>query len=209
MSIFKQMKNKVKNNHGVSILFALFLFLVATMVTVTIINASLTSVIRVNDSRDYQQASLDLSSAEGIIVDQINGAWITVTKQTEQQESTTHSESAFCEELTYLVSEIRKLDLELSDQSVSTTFTMSIANMDDVQGTMYLKYEKPTSQSEGEYSLVILLSVDDLANMNVHFTSTFSEQTSSWKEGSKTITKVIDTYSFADGKASGSKVVTS
>ena len=57
------MKRKLKNKRGASILIAMVVFLAASMVSVVIISASLTSVKRVKDDRQDKEEYLAVNSA--------------------------------------------------------------------------------------------------------------------------------------------------
>lgn len=63
---------KLNNQHGVSILFALMMMLVAAMVSLTIVSASISAVKRTNAIRNTQQESLSLDSATLFIKKQMN-----------------------------------------------------------------------------------------------------------------------------------------
>lgn len=68
----KQIKNKLKSESGVSILFALLLMLVVAMVSVVMVNASLTAVKRTSAKKDNQQISISLDSAALLLRDRIS-----------------------------------------------------------------------------------------------------------------------------------------
>lgn len=61
-------RQKLHSCRGASILLALLLMLVATMVSAVIVGASLTAAKRVNDDRAQEQASLSISSAGRLMV---------------------------------------------------------------------------------------------------------------------------------------------
>lgn len=67
----KEMKNKLKSESGVSILFALLLMLVVAMVSVVMVNASLTAVKRTSAKKDNQQVSISLDSAALLLRDRM------------------------------------------------------------------------------------------------------------------------------------------
>lgn len=67
----KQIQNKLKSESGVSILFALLLMLVVAMVSVVMVNASLTAVKRTSAKKDNQQVSISLDSAALLLRDKI------------------------------------------------------------------------------------------------------------------------------------------
>lgn len=70
LSLFKQ---KLFNKNGVSILFALLLFLVVSMVSVTIIAAATSTSKQLNSIKDTNQANVDLDSAVLFLKKNLNG----------------------------------------------------------------------------------------------------------------------------------------
>lgn len=64
---------KLKDNSGVSILFALLLFLVVSLVSITIIVASTSSVKRTNSSKKTEQYNLAVESALLMLKDDLDG----------------------------------------------------------------------------------------------------------------------------------------
>lgn len=67
----KRIKKKLHSQSGASFLFALLAFLVAAVVSVTIVSAALTTVKRVNSDRESQQAQLTLISAAQFVRDEM------------------------------------------------------------------------------------------------------------------------------------------
>lgn len=67
----KEMKKKLKSESGVSILFALLLMLVVAMVSVVMVNASLTAVKRTSAKKNNQQVSISLDSAALLLRDRM------------------------------------------------------------------------------------------------------------------------------------------
>lgn len=76
--MLKKVKNKLNNNDGVSILFALLMFLVAVVVAAIIISASLTAFKSVRNDFDEEQAYLTVESAEKLIESDIDGGILKV-----------------------------------------------------------------------------------------------------------------------------------
>lgn len=64
----ERIKRKLHSRRGASILLAMLLMLVATMVCAVIISASLTAAKRVSDDRTQEQASLSIGSAGRLMV---------------------------------------------------------------------------------------------------------------------------------------------
>lgn len=68
----KTIKHKLQDSHGVSILFALLLMAVATMVSITIISASLSAMKRSHAIKNTRQELISLDSATLYIKKQLN-----------------------------------------------------------------------------------------------------------------------------------------
>ena len=68
----KKIKNKLQDSHGVSILFALLLMTVATMVSITIISTSLSAVKRSHAIKNTRQELISLDFATLYIEKQLN-----------------------------------------------------------------------------------------------------------------------------------------
>ena len=67
----ERIKKKIQSQSGASVLCALRAFLVAAMVSVTIVAAAVTTVKRVNSDREAQQAQLTLISAAQLVRDEM------------------------------------------------------------------------------------------------------------------------------------------
>lgn len=75
------MKKKLQSNSGVSILFALLLFLVVSMVSVTILSAAYSSVKRTHAVKVDTQDILALDSTSLIMKKNMDNVTYTVPKQ--------------------------------------------------------------------------------------------------------------------------------
>lgn len=80
MNSFNYLKCKLNNKKGVSILYALLLFLVVCMVSITIIGAASSSVYRTNSMKYTAQDNITLDSAALLFKNNINKAEVTLTK---------------------------------------------------------------------------------------------------------------------------------
>lgn len=67
--MFKLFKDKLRDERGVTLLMALFALLVASMVCVVILSASVTSVKQAKDSQQQEQDTLMLQSAAKLVAD--------------------------------------------------------------------------------------------------------------------------------------------
>ena len=78
-----RIREKLQSQSGVSILFSLVIFMVATIVCITIIVAANTAVKMTHDNKEFTQTSLALDSAASLLKDQMTGmkfTYVTVSK---------------------------------------------------------------------------------------------------------------------------------
>lgn len=78
----ERIKKKLHSQSGVSFLLALLAFLVAAMVSVTIVSAAVTAVKRGSSDREAQQAQLTLISAAQLVRDEMEKTKYVVTTVT-------------------------------------------------------------------------------------------------------------------------------
>ncbi len=78
----RRVQEKLKSRSGVSILFALLLFLVASMVSVIIISASVTAVRRIRDDRIQEQNYLAIASAARVLKESIESSKVVIHERT-------------------------------------------------------------------------------------------------------------------------------
>lgn len=81
-----QIKQKLKSRRGASILIAMILLLVATMVSIVIVNASLTATHRAKSSREYTQKMLYLQSAAELFKAELGKTTCTIKQVVTQYE---------------------------------------------------------------------------------------------------------------------------
>lgn len=72
--------NKIKDNRGASLVISLVIFLVASMVSITIVSAALTAVKRVNNDKEETAAYYAVSSAAKLFSEQLKNSSCTVIK---------------------------------------------------------------------------------------------------------------------------------
>lgn len=78
----KRAVEKLHSRRGASLIYALLLFLVASMVSVLVLSASVTAVKRLNDDRKQEQEYLLLSSAARLIKKHMESSMVTITTTT-------------------------------------------------------------------------------------------------------------------------------
>ena len=95
---------KLRSESGASIIIALVLFLVATMVSVTIMSTSLTAVKRVHDDKQEQQEYLALQSASKVIKSILDESTCKVTDGTRYDEPIYEAgEGLFAEDMNWAI----------------------------------------------------------------------------------------------------------
>ena len=77
----KTIKNKLNSQSGVSILFAMLLFLVATVVSLVIIVAATSSVKREVSFKESNQKNIELDSLALVLIDSIDNKSFTFTSE--------------------------------------------------------------------------------------------------------------------------------
>lgn len=83
MTAFDRAQRKLRSTDGVSLLYALMLFLVAAVVSGVILSAALTSVKVVHSDAAHTQAQLSLDSAARLVADQLEDFSVSVTGSAE------------------------------------------------------------------------------------------------------------------------------
>lgn len=123
---------KLKNDRGASIIMALVVVLVLTMVSVVIISSAYTNMARLKRNQAEQQAYLTVSSAAQLMRDSIAGASYSSSSTTPPEgsgeqptSSTTPAEGAFAGMLNAIAA-----------GNNPSAFTISAAGLDDVSVTV-------------------------------------------------------------------------
>lgn len=158
--MMKRIKQKLNNQNGVSFLFAMLALLVATMVSITIVAAAVTSVKRVHSDRKAQQAHLTLESAAQLVRDEMKKTRYVIEETTETPVEgspsttiTTSAEGTFANEIKTAVEHIDKHGTQYSSND-STNFTIRVTGMD----------MKPVDVSfimQADYKVIFTLTLED------------------------------------------------
>ena len=91
--MIQKIKNKIQSESGVSFLFALLTFMVAAMVSVTIVAAASTTMKRVHNDRKEQQELLALTSATHLIRDEMFQTKYKITETTPKSDGVASGET--------------------------------------------------------------------------------------------------------------------
>lgn len=178
----KKNKSKLLNNHGVSILFALLLFLVVSMVSVTIIAASTSSVKRTSSMKENTQTILTLDSAVLLLKSELNDLTYTVNVY----DGSTFSNESYNDRDTCLkdiVSDISKILISSSNSSNSNYKTFVIkTNIDEMKDVdVLVSYEFNSANSSNVVKFILTLDNSAIYvdfNLTDSITGTFGAVTS-------------------------------
>ncbi len=170
-----KIKNKLNNNHGVSILFGLLLFMVASMVSIVIISASSTSAKRSYYTSSSVQESQAVESLALFMKKEISDkkTYFTFKKDKDgncvydESELPTMDENAFKDQLIDVATYLIKDDLT---NTKNVNFKISASNLDDVN----VKVSNVSKENERLFFVDFLLSSNN-KNMYVAFTLEYSE----------------------------------
>lgn len=139
-------KKKLHSESGASFLLALVVFLVASMVAVTIVAASMTALKRVHSDREAEQKRLALTSAAQFVRDEmINTKCIkkTVVTDNGSEVSTDYSFSHNGSFGLEMENAVKHVDLSLDSYRRSDAFQLDVTglNMPEVTATIYMEWE--------------------------------------------------------------------
>lgn len=158
-----RIREKLKSQSGVSFLLALLAFLVAAMVSVTIVAAAVTTVKRVNSDRESQQAQLTLISAAQFVRDEMKKTKYVVTTVTSSPSQagdgvTKDPDGIFGAEMQDAVEAVNRLSNLGDPYKLDDAFKIEVSGfkMEPVNVSFVMK------AGEGEhYRVVFTLSIED------------------------------------------------
>ena len=134
-----KIENKLNNSHGVSILFGLLLFMVASMVSIVIISASSTSAKRSYYTSSSVQESQAVESLALFMKKEINNKTISYSYEKNKDgsytlKSTTGSDSSFNNQIQKITTYIVNDDL---NNAKNVNFKVSASNLADVNVSVF------------------------------------------------------------------------
>ena len=134
-----KIENKLNNSHGVSILFGLLLFMVASMVSIVIISASSTSAKRSYYTSSSVQESQAVESLALFMKKEINNKTISYSYEKNKDGSytlntTTGSDSSFNNQIQKITTYIVNDDL---NNAKNVNFKVSASNLADVNVSVF------------------------------------------------------------------------
>lgn len=192
-----KIKNKLNNNHGVSILFGLLLFMIASMVSIVIISASSTSAKRSYYTSSSVQESQAVESLALFMKKEISNKEVSFVFKKDKDgnyifdENTKPSmnDNTFDDQLIEIATYLIKDDLT---KAKNVNFTVSASYLDDVNVII----NNLSKENDRLFFIDFLLSTEN-KNMYVAFTLQYSENESTetkkvyiWKYDQSSIKEV-------------------
>ena len=173
------MKKKLQSNSGVSILFALLLFLVVSMVSVTILSAAYSSVKRTHAVKVDTQDILALDSASLIMKKNMDNVTYTVPKQKDGTLNYTRAklsvkDNPFETELTNISVEILNNNISANEKDA---FDIEATNLN----TVSTKYSIQVTEVNKTYIVIFALETTNESKTYVKFNVEKTESTSECK----------------------------
>lgn len=201
--IVEKRKTKLQSNSGVTILFALLLFMVASVVSITILASAYSSVKRTHSTKEMTQANLTLDSAALLLKNEFGGASYEIgfTKNNDgsynYNTSGSTSEELFKKEvagISYAIATSSSSDdIKTKINGGAYNFTVQVSD-DEVEDVSVNTAYVP--KSEG-YVILFTLSTTDDQQMYVAFNIHADETSTGFYTYKKTVTW---TYWQASGK---------
>ena len=185
----RKLKNKLNNNSGVSILFALLLFLVASMVSIVIISASASSVKRTHYSSAMTQETLSLDSAVLMMNNEMDNVVYTsvATKKKKDDSYGTptitiqKSNNEFTSVFDSLIKEVSKDFLDDNLNSLSD-FTIEVDNMNKVYVSCSILNNNSADDS---LEITFNLSTEDDSDAREYLTYSIAKSITESQSGSE------------------------
>ncbi len=160
----KNIKSKLNSNNGVSILFALVLLLVATMVSLIIIVAATSSIKRESSFKESVQRNIDLDSAVLLLKSSFNGSTCSYTLEDENYKNgdCTVSNDAFKATLKEISNEI----INNKTSGLSTEFKDAFTISGDYTSNINCYYSISGSDDLSRYTISFKLDNDNVIYCN-------------------------------------------
>ena len=160
----ERVREKLKSQRGVSFLLALLAFLVAAMVSVTIVAAAVTTVKRVNSDRESQQAQLTLISAAQFVRDEMEETKYVVTTVTSSPSQagdgvTKDPDGIFGAEMQAAVEYVNGLSGLDQQYELKDAFQITATGSEFEMKTVNVSFVMKSGEGEN-YHLVFTLSID-------------------------------------------------
>lgn len=161
-----KIKEKLKSKKGVSFLFALIAFIVASAVAVTIVTAAVTGVNRVNDDRKATQTHMTLTSAAEMVRDIMKDTEITCARKADgtidfPNAASSGTNALLFKELVSALEEIEKGNTFISGGKEGNGFVIQVPGMEDVLVT-YVMQSGSVAEGVGasKYKLIFTFTID-------------------------------------------------
>lgn len=176
--IVNKIKDKLNNNSGVSILFALLLFMIVAMVSVTILSAAYSSVKRTHASKQETQNMLTLDSASLLLKNKFDNVTYTalIDNNNYLDGSIDINDNPFEYEIILISKEILSKNIPSSDQKL---FSVEANNLDNVD----VSYLIQVTEDNKAYIVIFTLESNDAktyAKFNIEKSENSKEAKLKW-----------------------------
>lgn len=153
----KKIKQKLNDQSGVSILFALIMMLVAAMVSLTIVSTSVSALKRTHSIRNSQQDSLSLDSATLLIKRQLNqGEQFSLSYEERNIENTN--------ECGYFNDEVKEITRsfvnDIYNENDIELFTLQTGTEQEIYDSVKVSYHLQQGSDLNDCVVVFLLETD-------------------------------------------------
>lgn len=182
----KKVNEKLNSNKGITILFALLFFLVASMVSITILVGAMSSFKRAHSTKEVTQANISIDSAALLLKTNIDGAEYKINTY-ENNGETTYGTSSLNAGHELFASEIENISRETIIGNTSCTVSnLTIKNGED--GNVTIKTSCTLNGGSNDNTVVFHL-VNEESSMYLQFSlnktvkrfGTYNEETITWK----------------------------
>ncbi len=164
-------RKKLKSRAGVTIVFALIAFIVATLVSVTIISVSLNNIMRVKGQQQAQKSLLSATSAASLMREKLSDQGVRITQDFEDEACTVAYKG-----LGPVVKNINDVEGEPEKPVNKLAETLALAMLPDPDAP----------DDDGTYDSTMTLSVTDGPSVNVKVKYTGDQVEMRFEEDGKT-----------------------
>lgn len=184
----KIINGKLHSQNGASFLFAMVIFLVASMVSVTIVTVAVSSVKRVNDDQKTQQTFLTLTSAAQLVRDEMENTKYITTIVSKKDESESFQETSrtitatgtFAEEVKRAIESISVVSPTYESQPQAIVVEVDGLDMESVNVSFVMKPD-----GNVKYQVIFSLSMENSNEMLFLSMSSYEQKVDKSIDGSE------------------------
>lgn len=184
---------KLHSERGASFLLAIIVFLVASMVAVTIVAASMTALKRVHSDREEEQKRLALTSAAQFVREEMKKTKCVETKVVTTSGGEVRTNYSFSNNGSFgieMENAVKHVDLSLDSYKRSDAFQLNVTglNMPEVIGTIYME-----CNGAEKYDVTFILEVSGSRETVYLEMDGSEEQTDFVQDNANNVTKTENT----------------